>query len=146
LPDRFPGHGDGRLPPLLRRSGRRDDSGQKLYEGRPNILDHLTNRELQLVINTAAGRRSQYDDSYIRKAAIRYKIPYITTMTAALASVRGIAAFLRKGLLPTTQVAAGVPCGDRTGTRPGPDLSRVDERQFNAWPPCRNGRARRSAR
>jgi len=52
------------------------------------------------VINTAAGRRSQYDDSYIRKAAIRYKIPYITTMTAALASVRGIAAFLRKGYAP----------------------------------------------
>jgi len=73
---------------------------KKLYEGRPNILDHLTNRELQLVINTAAGRRSQYDDSYIRKAAIRYKIPYITTMTAALASVRGIAAFLRKGYAP----------------------------------------------
>ncbi|MDW7659660.1 MAG: carbamoyl-phosphate synthase large subunit, partial [Bacillota bacterium] len=58
---------------------------KKLYEGRPNILDHITNREIQLVINTAAGRRSQYDDSYIRKAAIRYKTPYITTMTAALA-------------------------------------------------------------
>lgn len=70
---------------------------KKLYEGRPNILDHMTNGEIQLVINTAAGRRSQHDDSYIRKAAIRYKIPYITTMTAALASVHGIAAFLKSG-------------------------------------------------
>ncbi len=69
---------------------------RKLYEGRPNILDHITNGEIQLVINTAAGKRSQHDDSYIRKAAIRYNIPYITTMTAALASVRGIAAYLAR--------------------------------------------------
>ena len=69
---------------------------KKLYEGRPNILDHITNKEVQLVINTAAGKRSQHDDSYIRKAAIRYNIPYITTMTAALASVRGIAAYMAR--------------------------------------------------
>jgi len=49
------------------------------------------------VINTASGKLSQFDDSYIRKAAIRAKIPYITTMTAALASVRGIAAYVRNG-------------------------------------------------
>ncbi|NLM78161.1 MAG: carbamoyl-phosphate synthase large subunit [Ruminococcaceae bacterium] len=73
---------------------------KKLFEGRPNILDHITNREISLVINTASGRRSQFDDSYIRKAAIRYKIPYITTMTAAIASARGIAAFLEKGISP----------------------------------------------
>ncbi|MDD3930782.1 MAG: carbamoyl-phosphate synthase large subunit [Eubacteriales bacterium] len=73
---------------------------KKLYEGRPNILDHVTNQEIQLVINTAAGSRSQHDDSYIRKAAIRYKVPYITTMTAALASAHGIAAFIKKGYAP----------------------------------------------
>jgi len=45
------------------------------------------------VINTPFGKRSQHDDSYIRKAAIKYKVPYITTMAAALASAKGIAAY-----------------------------------------------------
>ncbi len=65
----------------------------KRHEGRPDIADGITNKEIQLVINTPAGKLSEFDDSYIRKAAIRYKVPYITTMTAALASARGIAAF-----------------------------------------------------
>jgi carbamoyl-phosphate synthase large subunit len=69
----------------------------KQHEGRPNIVDGITSKEIQLVINTASGKLSQFDDSYIRKAAIRAKIPYITTMTAALASVRGIAAYARNG-------------------------------------------------
>ncbi len=64
----------------------------KVHEGRPNILDAIANREIQLLINTPAGKLSQYDDSYIRKAAIKYKIPYITTLTAAAASAKGIAA------------------------------------------------------
>ena len=49
------------------------------------------NKEIQLVINTPSGKMSQYDDSYIRKAAIKYKIPYITTLAGALAAARGIA-------------------------------------------------------
>ena len=65
----------------------------KMHEGRPNIVDAIKNGEIQLVINTPAGRLSKYDDSYIRKAAIKYKIPYITTVAAAVAAVRGIAAF-----------------------------------------------------
>jgi carbamoyl-phosphate synthase large subunit len=64
----------------------------KLTEGRPHIVDEIMNRKIQLVINTPIGRRSQIDDSYIRKTAIRYKIPYVTTLAAALASVKGIAA------------------------------------------------------
>jgi carbamoyl-phosphate synthase large subunit len=64
----------------------------KLGEGRPNILDAMTNREVQLVINTPIGRLSKVDDSYIRKTAIKCRIPYITTLTAALAAARGIAA------------------------------------------------------
>jgi len=64
----------------------------KEYEGRPSITDAITNREIHLVINTPAGKRSRTDDSYIRKAAIKYKVPYVTTLAAALASVRGIAA------------------------------------------------------
>ena len=57
-----------------------------------NILDAMTNREVQLVINTPIGRLSKVDDSYIRKTAIKCRIPYITTLTAALAAARGIAA------------------------------------------------------
>ncbi len=64
----------------------------KVHEGRPNIVDAIANGEIQLVINTPSGKVSQYDDSYIRKAAVKYKIPYITTLTAALAAAKGIAA------------------------------------------------------
>jgi carbamoyl-phosphate synthase large subunit len=65
----------------------------KEHEGRPNITDAIKNNEIQLVINTPSGKLSKYDDSYIRKAAIKYKVPYITSLTAALASVRGITAY-----------------------------------------------------
>ena len=64
----------------------------KLHEGRPNIADAIKNGEIQLVVNTPAGKSSEFDDSYIRKAAIRYKVPYITTTTAAKAAAKGIAA------------------------------------------------------
>lgn len=66
---------------------------KKLYQGRPNIIDGIKNKEINLVINTPAGKRSKHDDSYIRKTAIKYKVPYITTMAAALASARGIAVY-----------------------------------------------------
>jgi carbamoyl-phosphate synthase large subunit len=65
----------------------------KLHEGRPNIVDDLMNGEIQLVINTPSGKLSQYDDSYIRKTAIRHKVPYMTTLAAATAAVKGIAAY-----------------------------------------------------
>jgi carbamoyl-phosphate synthase large subunit len=68
----------------------------KMHEGRPNIVDGIKNEEIQLIINTPSGKLSQHDDSYIRKAAIKYKIPYITTIPAAVAAAKGIAAF-RKG-------------------------------------------------
>jgi len=63
----------------------------KLSEGiRPNILDLLTNGKIDLVINTPVGKDSVMDDSYLRKAAIKGKIPYITTMAAAKATAAGI--------------------------------------------------------
>jgi carbamoyl-phosphate synthase large subunit len=65
----------------------------KLHEGRPNIADAIKNGEIQLVINTPSGKLSKYDDSYIRKSSIKYKVPYITTLAAAMAAVRGIEAF-----------------------------------------------------
>jgi carbamoyl-phosphate synthase large subunit len=66
----------------------------KLTEGRPNIDDAIKNGEVQLVVNTPIGKASQYDDSYIRKAAIKYRVPYITTPAAASAAAKGIAAFI----------------------------------------------------
>ncbi|MBN1927464.1 MAG: carbamoyl-phosphate synthase large subunit [Prolixibacteraceae bacterium] len=62
----------------------------KVHEGRPNIVDVIKNGEIQLVVNTPAGKQSEFDDSYIRKTAIKYKIPYITTTSAALAATKGI--------------------------------------------------------
>ena len=64
---------------------------KKLHEGRPNLIDAMANREIQLVINTPTGKDSAYDDSYIRKSAIKYKISYITTPAAAVAAAEGIA-------------------------------------------------------
>ncbi len=67
----------------------------KLYEGRPNIADQIANGEIQLIINTPAGKTSIHDDSYIRKAAIKHRVPYITTMAAAKASAEGILAMIK---------------------------------------------------
>ena len=69
---------------------------RKLHEGRPNIVDAMTNKEIQLIINTPVGKLSKEDDSYIRKSAIKFKIPYITTIPAALAAAKGIESY-KKG-------------------------------------------------
>jgi carbamoyl-phosphate synthase large subunit len=75
---------------------------KKMFEGRPNIADAIMNREIHLVINTPAGKVSAHDDSYIRKSAIKYNIPYITTLSAAIAAAEGIAASRKLG-------SAGLP-------------------------------------
>ena len=76
----------------LHANGIKADVINKLYEGRPNIEDAIKNRELAMIINTPSGsRRSTDDGSYIRKSAIKYNIPYMTTLTAALAGAKGIA-------------------------------------------------------
>ena len=64
----------------------------KVYEARPNIVDAIKNGEIGLIINTPAGKQSETDDSFIRKNAIKYRIPYITTTAAAFAAAVGIAA------------------------------------------------------
>ncbi|GAF77630.1 unnamed protein product, partial [marine sediment metagenome] len=68
---------------FLANHGIESDFILKMYEGRPNIVDAIKNGEIQLVINTPIGKLSQYDDSYIRKTAIKYKVPHITTLAAA---------------------------------------------------------------
>jgi len=65
---------------------------KKQHEGRPNIVDGIVNREIALIVNTPAGKRSVIDDSYIRKNAIKLRVPYFTTLAAAAATVQGIAA------------------------------------------------------
>jgi carbamoyl-phosphate synthase large subunit len=70
----------------------------KMYEGRPNIADGIKNKEIHLVINTPIGRRSQHDDSYIRKAAIKHRVPYITTLAAARAAAKAIEALRQGGI------------------------------------------------
>ena len=76
----------------LERGGIECQLAVKLHEGRPNIADDIHNRCIQMIINTPVGRESKHDDSYIRKAAIQHKIPYITTTAATLAAVEGIEA------------------------------------------------------
>ena len=58
---------------------------RKLQEGRPNLLDLMANGEIQFIFNTPSGKAAQEDDSYIRKTAIKFAIPYITTAAAAAA-------------------------------------------------------------
>jgi carbamoyl-phosphate synthase large subunit len=65
---------------------------RKLGYGRPNLVDVIKSGEVQLLVNTPSGKRSAEDNSQVRKAAIRYKIPYITTTAAAIAAAKGIAA------------------------------------------------------
>ena len=63
---------------------------KKLSEGRPNIADMITNGEIDLIINSPVGKDSVNDDSYLRKSAIKKKIPYMTTIAAARATAKGI--------------------------------------------------------
>lgn len=77
---------------FLRENGINCESVKKLHEGRPNIVDLMKNRQIQFVLNTPVGKQSVYDDSYIRKSAIKYKIPYFTTTDAGRAAAKGIRA------------------------------------------------------
>ncbi len=75
---------------LIREAGIPVELVKKLSEGRPNILDLITNGKIQMIVNTPVGKDSANDDSYLRKAAIKGKIPYITTMAAGFATSEGI--------------------------------------------------------
>ncbi len=75
---------------LLQEAGIEVTLVKKLYEGRPNLLDLITNGEIDLIVNSPVGDDSEYDDSYLRKAAIKAKIPYMTTIAAARATAEGI--------------------------------------------------------
>ncbi len=73
---------------------------KKLHQGRPNIVDEIKNKKINLIINTPIGLSSKHDDSYIRIKAIQHKIPYITSVAAAFASVEGIEAVKQEDIFP----------------------------------------------
>ena len=75
---------------LLRANNIEAEKINKLQEGRPNMLDLITNEKIDIFVNTPSGKESKNDDSYLRKAAIKKKVPYVTTMAAAKAAVKGI--------------------------------------------------------
>ncbi|MBQ8262982.1 MAG: carbamoyl-phosphate synthase large subunit [Lachnospiraceae bacterium] len=75
---------------LLNQAGIPAEKVKKLSEGRPNISDIIANGEVQLIINSPVGKESLNDDSYLRKAAIKAKVPYMTTIAAAKATADGI--------------------------------------------------------
>ncbi|MBO5560453.1 MAG: carbamoyl-phosphate synthase large subunit [Firmicutes bacterium] len=80
----------GRTCDLIAEAGIPVEKVNKIYEGRPNILDLISNGKIQLIINSPVGKEGIHDDSYLRKAAIKSKIPYMTTMAAAKATAEGI--------------------------------------------------------
>lgn len=82
---------------VIREAGIEAEHILKLYEGRPNVLDAITNGEIDLIINSPVGKDSVNDDSYLRKAAIKGKIPYMTTIAAARATAKGIHYVKAKG-------------------------------------------------
>jgi carbamoyl-phosphate synthase large subunit len=76
----------------LREVGLAVENVFKVNEGRPNIVDHIKRGEIALVINTPLGRASHYDEQAIRRAALQYGVPCVTTMTGAQAIVEAIGA------------------------------------------------------
>ena len=75
---------------LISQAGIPAEKVKKLYEGRPNVLDLITNGKVDLIVNSPIGKDSIHDDSYLRKAAIKAKVPYMTTIAAAKATAKGI--------------------------------------------------------
>ena len=82
---------------LIKDAGMEAERVYKLNEGRPDMLDLITNGKVDLIINTPIGQDRQEDDSYLRKAAIKAKVPYMTTMAAARATVSGIKSMKKPG-------------------------------------------------
>ena len=82
---------------LIQDAGIEVELVNKLQEGRPNILDLITNGKIDLIVNTPIGKDRNVDDSYLRKAAIKKKVPYMTTMAAAKATISGIQSLKKPG-------------------------------------------------
>jgi len=83
---------------VLEQEGLTVEKVLKVHEGRPHVVDRLISREIDLVINTPTGRESQRDDAEIRRTALRYGIPCITTLAGAEAAAEGITALREEDL------------------------------------------------
>jgi carbamoyl-phosphate synthase large subunit len=80
----------------------------KVNEGRPNIVDHIVSGDVALLINTPLGKKSQYDDYAMRRAAITYNVPYLTTMSATSAACDALIALKsRKHTVKSLQERVG---------------------------------------
>jgi carbamoyl-phosphate synthase large subunit len=77
----------------LKEVGLKVETVFKVNEGRPNIVDHIKRGDVALVINTPLGRASHFDEQAIRRAALQYNVPCVTTMTGAQAIVEALGAF-----------------------------------------------------
>ncbi|MFM7754563.1 MAG: carbamoyl phosphate synthase large subunit, partial [Cyanobium sp.] len=86
---------------VLRAAGLQVVDILKVHEGRPNIEDAIRSGEIQLVINTPVGRQAAHDDKYLRRAAIDYAVPAVTTLAGARAAVEAIAALQGEALVVT---------------------------------------------
>ncbi|MBF0385856.1 MAG: carbamoyl-phosphate synthase large subunit [Candidatus Omnitrophica bacterium] len=85
---------------FLNENGIKNTLIKKIHEGRPNVEDAIKNKEIDLIINTPVGKNSKFDDSYIRMLAIQKKIPYVTSIAAAQATVEGIEAAQKGKIVP----------------------------------------------
>ncbi|HIK40318.1 carbamoyl-phosphate synthase large subunit [Thermoleptolyngbya sp. M55_K2018_002] len=75
---------------VLKENGLDVDLVLKVHEGRPNVMDSIKNQQIQLVVNTPLGETAQVDDRAIRRTALSYKIPVVTTIAGAKASTAAI--------------------------------------------------------
>ncbi len=88
----------GKTYDLLVENGVKAERINKMQEGRPNIVDAISNGKIQLIVNTPNIKEDKvFDDSYVRKNAVKAKVPYITTMAAARVAAEGIKAVLKDG-------------------------------------------------
>ncbi len=87
----------GNTHKIITEAGIKAEFVNKLHEGRPNINDLITNGDIDMIVNSPSGKESANDDSYLRKSAIRAKIPYVTTIAAAKATIEGILYVLKNG-------------------------------------------------
>jgi carbamoyl-phosphate synthase large subunit len=83
---------------VLRNAGVPVETVYKVNEGRPHIADYVKSGKVDLLINTPLGKESFFDERAIRRAAIHYRIPCITTISGAIAAVAGIRALQRESL------------------------------------------------
>ena len=82
---------------MLEKAGLKVERILKLHEGRPNVIDLLKNKEIQLVINTPSGATPRADEVKIRTTAVYTGTPIMTTMSGAKAAALGIAALKKSG-------------------------------------------------